>query len=98
VVTDADLPEAEWTALKRFIRDSGFETLADAYGAPEGYRYYPYNLTIAWGDAVKDVQFRENPSYDRPPEVFWEIERYLKALSGRVRALTPSRTPEATVP
>jgi hypothetical protein len=98
VKTDADLPEDEWKALKRFIRDSGFETLADSYGAPEGYRYYPYNLTIAWGDAVKEVQYRSNPSYEGPPESFRAIERYLKELSGRVRELTPSRAAESTVP
>lgn len=98
VVKDVDLSEDEWTDLKRFIRDSGAESLADTYGAPEGVRYYPYNLTIAWGDKVKKVQYRKNPSYDEPPEIFWEIERYLKALSGRVKELTPSREPEPTVP
>jgi hypothetical protein len=98
VVTDADLPEDEWTALTRFIRNSGVEGLEDAYGAPEGVRCYPYNLTVAWGDAVKEIRYRSNPAYGEPPEVFWEIERYLKELSERVRVLMPSRVAEARVP
>jgi hypothetical protein len=85
VVTDADVPDHEWTALEHFIRNSGFERLAESYGAPEGSRYYPYNLSIAWGDTVKEVRYRQNPSYDEPPESFKAIERYLKALSERLR-------------
>lgn len=93
VLTDANLTDQQWSDLKQFIKDSGFETLKDAYGAPEGKRYYPYNLTIARGEERKEVQYRSNPSYDKPPEPFWAIEKYLFDLSNQARMGTSDKQP-----
>lgn len=85
VLTDTDLTQQQWEDLKTYIRNSGFEKLEDVYGAPEGYRYYPYNLTIGWGTEKKEVKYRSNPSYGEAPLAFKNIENYLFALSEQAR-------------
>jgi hypothetical protein len=83
--TDADLTDAQWEDLRRFIRTSGFDALGDAYGAPEGVRYYPYTLIITLGKSTEQVTFRSNPGYESAPEAFGAIQEYLIDLSRQVR-------------
>jgi hypothetical protein len=85
LLTDNILTEQQWEDLETFIKGSNFERLEDIYGAPEGYRYYPYNLTIGWGTGKKEVKYRSNPSYEQAPEAFKNIENYLFALSEQAR-------------
>lgn len=85
LLTDADLTKQQWEELKILIINSEFEQLKDAYGAPEGDRYYPYNLTISWGTDKKEVKYRSNPSYEEAPLAFQTIEKYLFTLSEEVR-------------
>jgi hypothetical protein len=85
VLTDHNLTQQQWEDLKTYIRNSGFEKLEDVYGAPEGYRSYPYNLTIGWGTEKKEVKYRSNPSYGEAPLAFKNIENYLLTLSEQAR-------------
>jgi hypothetical protein len=85
VLTDANLTEQQWEDLKTYIRNSEFEKLEDVYGAPEGCRYYPYNLTIGWGTETKEVKYQSNPSYGEAPLAFQNIENYLFSLSEQAR-------------
>jgi hypothetical protein len=85
VRTDSDLTDVQWEDLRRFIRTSGFDALGDAYGAPERVRYYPYTLTITFGEDSKKVIYRSNPSYERAPEAFRSVEKYLFDLSKQLR-------------
>lgn len=84
VLTDTDLKEEQWKDLEA-IKHSGFDRLQDSYGVPEGYRFYPYNLTIAWGTEKKVVKYRSNPSYEEASEPFKIIERYMLNLSEQIR-------------
>jgi hypothetical protein len=88
--TDADLSDEQSGALRDFVRTSGFDTLGETYGAPEGVRYYPYTLTLVIGEDSKQVTFRSNPSYDIAPEAFQSIERYLFDLSRQLREAVSS--------
>ncbi|NES64241.1 MAG: S8 family serine peptidase [Okeania sp. SIO2D1] len=81
VITDTNLTDKQWEDLNNFIKNSGFENLESAYGAPENMRYYPYSLTIGWGEVKKEVLYRSNPSYGKPPEAFWKVKDYLLKLS-----------------
>lgn len=65
---NAQFTRAEYEELVSFIRDSGFESLAPAYGAPK--RHFPYVLRIGFGDERKVVTYRSNPSYEGAPEAF----------------------------
>jgi len=85
VIADTALTDQQWENLKNFIRNCGFEKLENAYGAPENERYYPYTLTINWGTERKEVRYRSNPSYDKPPEIFKNIEEFLFKVSKEVR-------------
>ncbi|CAN1208666.1 hypothetical protein TUMEXPCC7403_00495 [Tumidithrix helvetica PCC 7403] len=85
VLIDKNLTEKQWKDLKTYIKNSGFEKLEDAYGAPEGHRYYPCTITIGWGSEKKEVKYRSNPSYSEAPPTFKNIEKYLFTLSEQVR-------------
>ena len=70
-------------AIAAFVLASGFIDLADAYGAPEGQRYYPYEITVhRAGGKAKHVMFRSNPSYEESPAAFKKLEAFLQGLPG----------------
>ncbi|MCP4344283.1 MAG: caspase family protein [Desulfobacterales bacterium] len=81
LMTDADLNDQQWEALKDFVENSGFEKLENAYGAPEDHRHYPYVITINWDTKRKEVKYRSNPNFGEPPEAFKNTENYLFNLS-----------------
>jgi hypothetical protein len=63
------------------IRKSGFLSLKDVYGAPEGHRYYPYRITVYLSNGKsKSTLFRSNPDYGDTPEAFKKLESLLKSL------------------
>ena len=85
VIVDNALTDQQWTQIKGFVRDSGYENLEDTYGAPKDERYYPYLLSISQDNVRKDTKYRSNPNYDEPPESYQIIERYLFNLSKEVK-------------
>ena len=75
------LEPAQAQAIAAFVLASGFLDLKGAYGAPEGQRYYPYEITVHLeGGKPKHVLFRSNPSYEGMPEPFKKLEAFLKRL------------------
>ncbi|MBI2900890.1 MAG: hypothetical protein HYY17_11955 [Planctomycetes bacterium] len=85
-ILDGRVTKEDLEALGAFVRESGFLDLKDAYGAPEGHRYYPYNLEVTFrGEKPKKVQFRSNPEFESSPEPFKKLEKRLAELSEAVR-------------
>lgn len=81
---DGKITPEQRDALGKFIRESGFMDLKDAYGAPEGQRYYPYRIEVTFeGQPKKVVEFRSNPSFENEPESFKKLETYLRQMSQR---------------
>ncbi len=68
------------TKLKQILNDDKFWELEDAYGAPEGQRYYPYTISATQNEKTKTVVFRSNPSFGLAPEVFRTLEKFLNEL------------------
>jgi len=69
--------------LASTVRSSGFFSLDDAYGAPEGHRYYPYAITVIMPEKEKTVSFRSNPEFEEAPPAFQVVEKKLREVAGR---------------
>jgi hypothetical protein len=90
LVAQGTLTRADITALAAFVRECGFLDLKDQYGAPEGHRYYPYSLIVAFaGGKPQTVRYRSNPQFGPQPEAFRKLVEHLKKLSGTVAEQKP---------
>ena len=66
--------------LLAFIQTSKFYDLQDTYGAPDGHRYYPYEIHVTGKDYVKNVTYRSNPEFPAPKE-FHMVEKRILAFA-----------------
>lgn len=74
------LPKTSIEELTKLLETSGFYELKATYGATEIQRHYPYYITVRKGNVVKAVTFRSNPSAEKRPAAFKEVEDYLLKL------------------
>lgn len=79
--TQGELSQAQLDGLRKRIETSGFWKLKDAYGAPDGQRFYPYRIDLNLDGQSKQVLYRSNPSYESAPSAFTEVESLLRELS-----------------
>lgn len=80
IMDQVALNDTTITELMSLLEEQNFWDLEELYGAPEGYRYYPYVISAQMPGKSKQVTFRNNPSYDLAPQAFTAIEEFLKKV------------------
>jgi hypothetical protein len=80
VETVCQLAPEDATALLRFIQESGFYDLKDAYGAEATARSYPHSIFVRDGVQEKEVVYRSRPDTEAAPEAFLQVEKKISHL------------------
>jgi hypothetical protein len=81
VLKKAALPKAKLDSLKNLIKKSGFMSLPkNEYGISANERFYPYTITVTDGKMTKKVLYRSNPSGEKAPKAFSDIEIKLNQI------------------
>lgn len=75
--------DSTMNALFELLDEQKFWDLEEAYGAPDGLRYYPYEINAEMPGKSKKVIFRSNPSFDLAPQPFRAVESFLKGFEGK---------------
>jgi len=68
----------QFTEVQQYIENAGFWNLNDAFGAPENERYYPYEISVKWGDKTKKALYRSSPGAEAAPSEFQNVVKYLQ--------------------
>jgi hypothetical protein len=80
-VTPRDLRD-----LERVVLNSDFMAIENEYGAPLIQRAYVYRISVATTSSrYKVVEYRSNPSFDKPPDSFFRVQAHLIELSKSLR-------------
>lgn len=77
---ELSLTSRQLEALENLILQVDFFHLKDVYGAPDRERFYPYSLSVTYGDRKKTVSFHSHPQFESAPRGFAKIERFLMKL------------------
>jgi hypothetical protein len=81
VTKKATLSKSKLDSLNMLIRKSGFMNLAkNEYGISSNERFYPYTITVKNGKIIKKVLYRSNPSGEKAPKAFSDIEIKLNEI------------------
>ena len=91
-VSTGMISEAQLRSLRRLILANGFLRLKEAYGAPAKERFYPYSIEVLVDGRKKKVLYRSNPSFEKQPKPFAEIEKMLTELGKEARNPEPAAT------
>ncbi|MFL5729156.1 MAG: hypothetical protein ACJ75J_06660 [Cytophagaceae bacterium] len=77
----AAIPKAKLDSLTNLIKKSGFMTLPkNEYGISASERFYPYTIAVKNGKTYKKVLYRSNPSGEKAPQAFSDIEIKLNQI------------------
>jgi hypothetical protein len=75
VTKKAVLPKNKLDSLSMLINKSGFMSLPkNEYGVSANERFYPYTIKVSRGKVIKKVLYRSNPSGEKAPKAFSDIE------------------------
>jgi hypothetical protein len=81
VKKSATLPKVKLDSLKNLIKKTGFMSLPkNEYGISANERFYPYTIIIKNGKTTKKVLYRSNPSGEKAPKAFSDIEIKLNQI------------------
>jgi hypothetical protein len=81
VIKKAALPKIKLDSLKNLIKKSGFMNLPkNEYGISANERFYPYTIVVKNGKTTKKIFYRSNPSGEKAPKAFSDIEIKLNQI------------------